>query len=201
VLFRSPTWDIGISIYLSDTGEYTTKTSSIKLGIATVSDVLYFNLISSNIVIPPPINISGYNPPYGTGDRRASIIVTNTIYFYIYSNINTVVNGNKTESVLWTSQTNVDRYLRFQFTKAIIVDHIKWLQEGTSTHGTFKVQGSNDSINWIDIGLPFTLGGSINQEIDISVNTKAYTYYQLLGISGSMNPSDWIYEIEFCWKY
>jgi hypothetical protein len=142
-----------------------------------------------------------YTSPYGTGDRRAVITVTNTIYFYIYDNINTFVNGNKTEQKLWTDQTNVNRYLRFQFPEAIIVDHIKWIQSGVSTHGTHKIQGSNNGIDWTDVGSSFILGGAITYEIDISANTTAYTYYQFLGVSGNMNSAEWIYEVEFSWTY
>ena len=156
-------------------------------------------LVTGGTIDPKPKG--GYNAPYGLGDRRAVINVTNTIYFYIYDNINTFINGNKVEQRLWTSQSNVGKYIRFKFPEAIVIEYIKWIQQGKSTHGTFVVQGSNNGVDWDNIGSQFILGGDAIQHIDISNNSKAYLYYQLLGIKGDMSSTDWIYEVEFSWKY
>jgi len=145
-----------------------------------------------------------YDSPYGTGNRTASITVTADINFHanpVLGGVNMFVNGNKTETQMWSADVVANKYLRFLCSEAIIVDHLKWYQQNTSNHGVFKVQGSNDGTNWTNIGSSFTLGGATAQEIDISANTIAYSYYQFLGVSGSMSSSPWIYEVEFSWTY
>jgi len=147
----------------------------------------------------------GYDSPYGTGNRTASITVTTTLNFHANPDLGGVamfVNGNKTEEQMWSADALTGNYLRFQFLESIIMDHLKWYQADTTTHGVVKVQGSNDGTNWTDIGTSFSLGGATAQEIDISGNVTEYTYYQLLGVSGSINsPYPWIYEMEFSWTY
>jgi hypothetical protein len=148
----------------------------------------------------------GYDSPYGTGDRRSDITVSNTVNVCIYHDINYFVNGVIVgDNSLWLYPEDITgKYLRFQFPEAIIVDHIKWYQtdDGShTTHGTWKIQGSCDGSSWDDVGDSFTLGVSDAQEIDISANTIAYTYYQIIGVSGTAYPNHWILEAEFSWAY
>jgi hypothetical protein len=109
------------------------------------------------------------------------------------------------------------RWVQFQFGAAVVIDQLRWFQDTADTHGTWKLQGSNDGSTWTDVGSPATLGGSVdtharfNGFVDGSGtglfhqsifdgpngNTTGYTYYRLLGVSGNVSGNPFIYEIAF----
>jgi hypothetical protein len=90
-------------------------------------------------------------------------------------------------------------YFIFDFgTDQWIIDEVKWYQSSSSTHGTWKWQGSDDGAAWTDIGSSFTLGGATTQtQTSLNGNTTGYKLYKLQGVSGTTSTSPWLYEIEF----
>ena len=57
-----------------------------------------------------------YDSPYGTGNRTASITVTADINFHanpVLGGVNMFVNGNKTETQMWSADVVANKYLRF----------------------------------------------------------------------------------------
>lgn len=145
----------------------------------------------------------GYDSPYGTGNRTASITVTKSSLLMGYD-IDPAfwVNGNKVSQADYFNGTAVSgKYIRFQFAVQIIVDHLMYYQDLTTNQGTWKVQGSDNGADWTDIGSSFTLGGAAVQEIDISANVTPYTYYQIIGVSGNSSNAPWVREMEFSWTY
>ena len=70
--------------------------------------------------------------------------------------------------------------LKFDLGSAKVVKQARWKQSNSSTHGTFKWQGSNDDSTYTDIGGTFTLGGATVQiHTTLIDNETAYRYYKL----------------------
>jgi len=89
-------------------------------------------------------------------------------------------------------------WLSFDFGTNRIIDEMKWYQQTSATHGTWKLQGSIDNLSWFDIGSTFLLGGFTTQTItEISSNTTAYRYYRIYLVTGPSSSIPYIYELEF----
>jgi len=158
----------------------------------------------------PFISFGAYDAPYGTGDRTADITVTTSFTGFTH-NAGTCtsgyatcwVNGNTTTDQIYnpTSEAVSNKYIRFSFPENIIITEINWIQDGASSNGTFKVQGSTDGTSWTDIGSSFTLGDTNPDVVDLSSNTTIYSYYQIIGVSGTFNTGNYFREVEFSWIY
>jgi hypothetical protein len=134
----------------------------------------------------------------GTGDRTAIISISNSTGCFVGTP--QLVNGNLTEtSWYFTSGAASGKWIQFDFGDgvAMIIDEIKWYQSGSETHGTWKMQGSNDGATWSDLGSPFTLGGATPSSTHAFTNTAGYRFYKLQGVSGDATNWPWLYEIEF----
>ena len=138
-----------------------------------------------------------YANPLGSGNRSLTLTLTTTATY-----VNTLVqyiNGNTTSSSFyWNNQAASGLYIRFDFGVAKIITEAKHYQGDTSSHGTWKWQGSNNAVDWTDIGATFTYGGATTQTMTtLSGNITAYRYYQMLGTAGNMSSNPYIYEMEF----
>lgn len=154
--------------------------------------------------VPCRSNACACTPAYVTGNRTASITVSNTFSMLGPSGgpyeQQSLVDGVSTNGNGFSNESNVGKYFRFDFGSgaSVKITEAKWYQDGSTTHGTFKWQGSNNASIWTDIGSTFTLGGSSIQTITaLSANATGYRYYQLIGTSGSVSGTPSIYEIEF----
>jgi hypothetical protein len=146
---------------------------------------------------------------YETGDRRSTITVTDDTPGQAGGLFNDgdgaperMVDGvsntsGSTNAISWHGTAAAGRYCRFQFSTAKTVTEAKWYQDASATHGVWKWQGSNDGTTFTDIGNSFTLGGTLQTQTELNGNTTAYTYYQLLGISGSASGASYQREVEF----
>lgn len=129
----------------------------------------------------------------GTGNRTATI----TVVAAGWSNAspNTLVNGNLTETVGYFNGLSS---LEFQWTTPKIIDEVKFYQQNTVAHGTWKWQGSNDGTLWTDVGGSFTLGGVATQTITtLAGNTQGYYRWRIVLVSGASSNSPYVYEFEF----
>lgn len=153
-----------------------------------------------------PVAVSVYETPAytnagGTGDRRANITITNT------KTISTTGGGTaanlldgitNTSTIYFSAEAVSGKYVRFDFASGKIIKEAKFYQGDTSSHGTWKWQGSNNATDWIDIGTTFTLGGVTTQtQTQLSGNATPYRYYQLIGVSGNSSSSPFVFEFEF----
>lgn len=138
-----------------------------------------------------------YTGQYGTGDRTSIITVTQSGN-YEGSNVLNLVDGAYAFET-YGSGDATGSYLQFELTNgAATFIEAKFYQNGTGTHGEHQWQGSNNGSDWTNIGSSFTLGGTSPQtQTELSGNTTAYTYYRLLGISGSFNLSRSFQEFQF----
>ena len=130
----------------------------------------------------------------GTGNRTAIITVTVTGGFSGSPSV--LVNGDLVTNNIWFSGTTA---IQFEFTEfKKIIDEAKFYQQLTTSHGTWKWQGSDNGSTWTDIGGTFTLGGvTVQTFTTLGGNTAEYKYYRLLLVSGATSTAPYIYEFEF----
>ncbi|MEI7474684.1 MAG: hypothetical protein WCK67_07880 [bacterium] len=138
-----------------------------------------------------------YTNPYGSGDRRGSIVFTTDVTAYTGAMSN-LIDGSQADS-LTINNALTSRYMKFQFPTAQVITEAKWYQSGNDNHGTWQWQGSNDNSNWTNIGATFTLGGGVTTQVQttLSGNTNGYTYYRLLQTGGQTSSLYYAREIEF----
>lgn len=142
----------------------------------------------------------------GMGNRTGSITVSATNIVTGGGALSDLVDGDLTSNeYYWNGTTgNGTQWLTFDFGSSRTVDAIRWLQSNTTTHGTWRVEGSPDNSSWTQIGSDFTLGGTTRQTpLNNSggeyylTNSTAYRYYRLRHMSGASSSSPWLREIEF----
>jgi predicted RecA/RadA family phage recombinase len=123
-----------------------------------------------------------------------------------------ILTNNATGAFQWSGSL-VGKYARFQFTdnnstgstKKLITEARLWTY-ADDAHGTWKWQGSDSASGpWTDIGSSFLLSGTdavageVGKLTSLSGNTTAYTYYQILGVSGVVQTGStkWVALMEF----
>lgn len=135
----------------------------------------------------------------GMGDRRAIISIASNLT--IYNGSTKLIDGISTATdCFFNTQAASSKYISFDFgaTASKVIDELRMRQSAASTHGEWKIQVSNDTSSWSDIGSTFILGGSTLAVISaISTNTAGYRAYRLFGLSGNLSDSPWVYEFEF----
>lgn len=136
----------------------------------------------------------------GTGDRTAIITVTSNAS-YDTGTATTLVNGTKSENVLYFSNgvAASGKYIQFDFGSAKVINEAKWYESISASSGVWQWEGSADAMSWTAIGSTFTLGTPTGTTTHtyLSGNTTSYRYYRLLGVSGTTSYNAWLYEIEF----
>ena len=171
-------------------------------GSAWEKDVLDLNdrLTAAESKLPQP----SYANAGGTGDRTASVIVNVSGSSLTANSPSNLVDGafanNTSDSIAFFPGAASGAWIQFDFGVGAqrIVAEAKWYQGDTSTHGTWKWQGSKDGSTWTDIGVGFTLGGATTQvQTELNSNVNAYRFYRLLGVSGNVSGSPYIQEVEF----
>jgi hypothetical protein len=156
-------------------------------------------------ITPQGSRCSWYNSG-GKGNRSAFITPSTTLSLTSGS-IGNVIDGdytnNSTHAISLTSGQSA-KEIKFDFGSgaSIVIDTVVLWFDVTSvnTHGTWKLQGSNDNSSWTDIGSTFSLNDSNNLTTFAKhtvTNTTGYRYYRLLQTAGTTNVSPNITEIEF----
>ena len=190
-----------------------TFSAGIKTAIAPAVDVTSGNQLKYkiNFANQSP-GVGGepgdYGNSYSTGDRSSIITATTDVSFT--GDISNMHNGVKTSFSNYfsgSSQSIASKYMRWQFNEARVVTEARWWNDegDDGAFGTWKWQGSNDGSNWTDIGADFELNNlqlvgsapSYQELTSLSGNTTAYTYYQMLGVSGTVSFHSNHLEIEF----
>jgi hypothetical protein len=134
---------------------------------------------------------------YGSGYRSLTI---DRLVSGVNFNPVTLVDGVKNAGgQYFNSYGGAGAFIQFCFSgDLVVIDEATWYQQNANSHGTWKWQGSDDGVNWYDIGGTFALGGSTAQvQATLHGNTTAYKYYRLYMVGGSCNEFCLIYEIEF----
>jgi hypothetical protein len=150
-------------------------------------------------------------PAYVTGDRTASITVTDSdggpgggLFHAAAGPLSNFVDGafvsDPADVTYFANAVAVSgKWIKFDFGvgASIKVTEAKWYQDAANTHGSWKWQGSRDDSAWSDIGSAFTLGGEEQVQSELSGNTSGYRFYRLLGVSGNTSGTPFLEEIEF----
>src|SRR5574343_1573645 len=140
---------------------------------------------------------TSYSNLGGSGWRNNVVIATSSALFMIGSAPN-LIDGNTGGGNWFINGACAGHYIKFEFPESVIIDEAKYYQSDSSNQGTWKWQGSNNDSDWTDIGDSFVLGGASPQtQTTLNGNTTAYKFYQLLGVSGSVNFNPWVSEFEF----
>lgn len=142
-----------------------------------------------------------YENEGGMGDRTSIITVTSTteVWYVGYATTTSLVNGVfNDQNLVFNNASAVGKWIKFAFATARIITEAKWFQDTNNPEATWKWQGSSNDSDWVDIGSPFTLGGSTEQtQTELSSNATAYRYYRLLCTAGLTDWNPFVREIEF----
>lgn len=137
---------------------------------------------------------------YRVGDQTANVTVTATTGL-MTGTVENLVNGNLSQAgVAFVSRALVaDRdHLRFDFGAPTFINEAVFTQSASVSQGVWQLQGSWTTIGWLDIGSPFTLGGSTSQTLSqLAGNTKSFRYYQLVAVSGSSSAASNAQQFQF----
>lgn len=163
-----------------------------------------------------------YGNTEGAGDRTATMTVTQSqtsghgnllfgragtadpIMSLFVDNLNRVDgSGTGALEAKVGSEAVSGKWILFQFSAARVIDELRWFQDALDTNGTWKLQGSNDAITFVDVGTSGTLGGGFDSAYGYSTftgpsgNTTPYVYYRLLGVSGNISTNPFFFEVAF----
>ena len=153
---------------------------------------------------------NGVSAGYQSGDRTSTITVTTTLAV-ANGSIQNFVNGNAptdnshgaSDGYYWNNCTNnvAGKEVKFQWASAQTITGARVLSANSDSQGTWKWQGSNNASDCTDIGSSFALnlssGWNTSVGTQLNSNTTAYTYYQLIGVSGNGSHTGNQTEIEF----
>ncbi len=164
--------------------------------IQGVSNDVHFDSVALSLqafsyTLPPR-----YDTSISYGNRTGSITVTATNIATGGGTISGLVDGSLIDNYWWTSATgDGSGYIKFQLPSPWIIDEFIWRQDTTNTHGTWRLEGSNDDATWTQVGVDFTLRPGVNSPGNPS--RTAYSYYRLRHMSNSRSSAPYLKEIIF----
>lgn len=144
----------------------------------------------------------------GTGYRVGEPTISTTAVVGSTSGVGSLPNhvdgltgNNSNESWFWNGSQTL-RTLTYDWGTGaqIVIDEFKWYQDTASTHGTWVLEGGDDTLtSWTQIGSSFTLGGAGTPFTTTYpfTNSTAYRAYRLRQTAGSTSITPWLREIEF----
>ena len=169
--------------------------ASRKLGVSNDVhvDAITLTLHDSTYNIPPR-----YDTLISFGDRTGIITVSAISLTTGGGTLSGLIDGTSGNNYYWTNATgDGNASLKFDFGSGAswIIDEFIWKQDNSATHGTWRLEGSNDDSTWTQIGSDFTLRPGLNRPGNPS--NAAYRYCRLRHMSGSRSGSPWLREIMF----
>ena len=196
----------GVAIEAASSGESVEYTSDGKVTLDDWTDIIGSETLTSGLIYYlAEVTGGGVGSPLytntgGTGNRTSIITVTTNTPGALYvGNWSTLVDGAYANQLYWREQAAAGIYVRFDFGVGIskLITEAKWYQSILSSHGVWRWQGSDDAVDWTNIGNTFTLQGAAQTLTELNANTIGYRYYQLLGVSGTISLAPYLQEIEF----
>lgn len=152
--------------------------------------------------IPAPSLIpTDYANPLGTGNRTASITVTETsVGTLAAANFGLVDGITGAGFNYFFGAWSPGETIRFDLGTPKRIDQFRWIQDLAASHGQWMVEGSNDAVAWTPVSNTFTLGGATpttTHDLDLIGGSDTYRYYRLNFVSGVVSAGPYIREIEF----
>jgi hypothetical protein len=161
------------------------KFSDLKFKIATAS------------AYSVPTNVASYLWKYGFKDRSSFITVTTTSGTG-GGTLSNLVDGdagdNSTDS-WWFQGGQTGRSMRFDFGTAVKLTEITFMQDLTTSQGTWQPSFSDDGSTTTNFGSPITWGGAANSVGDLSAWTGTHRYLHLTQVTGTTSSSPFQREI------
>jgi hypothetical protein len=151
----------------------------------------------------PTYETPSYANAGGTGDRQLDIQVIGTANLWggYVNYLRYTIDGSANSQIYPNNTVAVaGEYTRFWFTTARIITEVKLYTDTSTNTGTWKWQASNDASIWTDVSASFALnvvGAGAHVIGDLSANTTAYKYYQLIGVSGNSSWAAYWTQFEF----
>lgn len=137
---------------------------------------------------------------YVTGDQTGIVTVTATVSLTtgpLNAWVNGVTSGETTTYFANAIVVGPTQWVEFATVGSRQVTEARFYQQNSSPHGMWQWQGWNGSA-WVDIGLPFLLGGSTFQvQTSLNGNLNSYTKYRIAGVTGLTSGSPYVYEFQF----
>jgi hypothetical protein len=140
----------------------------------------------------------------GLYDRQSRITITSNLTFHSPvspTGLAGLVDGSYANgnSPFFDPTGQSSGLINFEFYEPKIIDQARLFASNTTSHGTWKWQGSNDGSSYTDISATFTLAGDTGGNVcgDLTANTTAYLHYRLFQTAGTVSDSPFLREFEF----
>ncbi|RPH72712.1 MAG: hypothetical protein EHM78_02075 [Myxococcaceae bacterium] len=137
------------------------------------------------------------------GDRTGRIAVTTDLATFEGTASNIVDGAFNWFSSGVTDALGIDMnadvtglYIKFALDVPAKITGVRVVQSSADQLGTYQFQGSADGSSWTAIGSPLLID-QIDQLLDFSVNSTAYSWYRFLGTSGFAMGFQYLVEVEF----
>jgi hypothetical protein len=141
---------------------------------------------------------TSYSNTGGTGDRTASITLTQTSGLFNSGTLSVFVDGASANNNYIPSGTGFQgKSVTFDFGvgAAKVIDEIRLVMAGAEEQGTWQVSASNNGTDWTNLG-----GNVIWPRLATRVvsffNLDGYRYYRMTGVSGTI-VQNFMYEYQF----
>lgn len=132
--------------------------------------------------------IPAYTNTGGTGDRTA--IITASASIGMTGTASWMVDGLTTGEIYFNSGvTVVGKEVKWVFNGKKVINEFRWYTSTAGAQGTWQFQGSNNGVDWTNIGAAFTLERitAPPQVFTVaSANTTGYSQYRILGTVGNI---------------
>ncbi|MCK9279224.1 MAG: hypothetical protein M0P71_01160 [Melioribacteraceae bacterium] len=177
-----------------------------------ISMIVDYPVLEENLFNDTIVDSSKYNNSYSYdesptkwtnamsfGNRTSNITVTtSSSSMFTNTTYSKLVDGSSANDIYFQAINVTDNWIKFNFGGLYQTDMIQLLQNNTSTHGYWIIQGSIDDSNWLDLSLDKVIGGSTAGVLTTYPNnTSPYRYLRLKGVYGTASTSPYIYEFNF----
>lgn len=152
---------------------------------------------------PDPYTPINYFNAGGFGDRTAIITTSQSASCFAVGTTAKLRDGAYTADTYFNTGSNTGHYMQFQFATKRILQGFKLFGDSTYSHGTWKIQASDNGSSWVDLGSSFTLTDYTpnsflgTETSEPSGNTTAYYYYRITGVTGNRTNSPYLHEFHF----
>lgn len=145
---------------------------------------VYYYGIHNVDLRPEPDNVALISTHTST-TSGSGIVSVSTKLSDSYFPYNSVDGNNSQDS--WCSKSGYPQWWQYQFYVPKVVKKFKFSGDGDNVK-TFKLQGSNDGIEWTDLGTYVNTVTTSFTYVEYSVNNrKSYSYYRLYFMDGHTN--------------
>jgi hypothetical protein len=146
----------------------------------------------------------GYENPGGTGDRRGLIWVSQNVKLADGDPpvMDRLIDGSTAATAaggIKFADAETAANIIFDFGPLGFkqrITEVRWRQSTTASHGTWKIDASDDAVNFVTLKSGITLGGALVKTYAFT-NVNSYRFYRLKQTGGGTSATPWLTEVEF----